>query len=315
MSILVLGSANLDLVYRTPRIPRPGETLLAHGSEKHPGGKGANQAVAAARSGAPVTFLGALGDDEAGEILAGVLSDAGIRSLVRRVPGPSGTALIVVDDEAANTIVVDGAANAQFLTLTAAERDAIADASWLLMQLESPVETVRAAASHARAVGTLVAVNVSPQQAVDAEFAALIDLVLVNEHEAALFAGLPSAEGVEPEELAAAVLELAPAVVVTLGAAGSVVALRGGGARRVDAFPVTAVDTTGAGDTYAGALLAALDLAAASTAERSLPDLDALAAAARFAAGASALAVQTPGAIPAIPERARTEAFLRDRTP
>lgn len=304
-SIAVVGSANLDIVYRVERIPAPGETLLASSSARHPGGKGANQAIAAARSGASVTFVGAVGTDDAGTTLISVLEDSGIEASVRRVEGPSGTALIVVSDDAENTIVVDSAANNTLSELSDDEREVVARAEYLLLQLETPLSAVVDAAFAASASATVVVLNASPVQALPPELVEATDILVVNEHEGAVIVGHDVDHAADMVELLS---EIVPAVVLTLGAEGSLIALRGDtetAVRRIPAIRVEAVDTTGAGDTFTGALVAALarDGGTQLTIER-------LDAAARYATAASALAVQTEGAVPSIPMLASVERFL-----
>jgi ribokinase len=303
--IVVLGSANLDLVYSVARIPEPGETLLATGATQHPGGKGNNQVIAVARAGASVAFIAALGTDSAGDLLKRSLEEAGVIDLVRRVDEPTGTALITVDESAENTIVVNSGANATLRNLTKPEADAIRAADFLLMQLETPLETVIEAASLASSAGTTVVVNAAPARELPVELLNHVDVLIVNEHEALIVAGgLPNAGPLPPTvsvNTAAAVAEdlraAVPSVVLTLGADGAVV-VNSSGAVHVPARKVTPVDTTGAGDTLCGALVAALaegqDLVEATT----------------FATAAASLSVQREGAVPSIPSRAEIDAIL-----
>ncbi len=161
--IVVLGSANMDLVATAPRLPGPGETVLGTAFTTVPGGKGANQAIAVARAGGACRFLGAVGDDGFGASLRATLRDAGVDvTLVRSFHGPSGVALITVDEAGENSIVVAPGANGSLTELTGAERQAIADASVLLCQLEIPLETVTSAARIAREHGTEVVLNAAP---------------------------------------------------------------------------------------------------------------------------------------------------------
>ncbi|NQX26547.1 ribokinase [Microbacteriaceae bacterium VKM Ac-2854] len=296
MTVVVLGSANLDLVYRVERIPKPGETLLATAAEQHPGGKGNNQVIAAARAGADATFIAAIGSDAAGDTLTATLAEAGVRMLVRRVTERTGTALITVDSAAENTIVVDSGANATLLDLSGQERDAIAGADALLLQLETPLPTVLDAARTARAAGTLTALNAAPIQPLPDELLAELDLLIVNEHEAAVLA---DGDPADPDALAATLLERVPALIITLGSAGALIATREG-SERIAGLTVDAVDTTGAGDTFCGALVAVLTGTA----------LAALVEASRFATAAAALSVQYPGAVPSIPHESAIRALL-----
>jgi len=312
MTVTVLGSANLDLVYRVEQIPAPGETVLATGFAEHPGGKGNNQVIAVARAGAPVTFVAALGADAAAATLTDQLHADGVITLIRTVDAPTGTALITVDDRAENSIVVNSGANALLVDLDEREEQAIRDADVLLMQLETPVETVQRAAHIARDDGTTVVLNAAPILDLPSAVLEALDILIVNEHEAAalaLFAGIDVAAADETDslqahrQLAAALTDLVPIVVVTIGAAGVVVAQRGSDdTRHVAGCRVTATDTTGAGDTFCGAFVAALDDDAAARRSTSI-DADALERAARFATAAAALSVQRPGAVPSIPNR------------
>jgi ribokinase len=182
--VVVLGSANLDVVFAVPSIPAPGETVLADGQARHPGGKGLNQAVASARADATTGFLGALGDDAAAEYLLAALADSGVDvGRVRRVAGPSGTAWIVVQADGDNAIVVASGANATMESLTDAERSAIAEARVLVMQLEIPVSIVAEAAACARATETVVVLNAAPARALESDLLRGIDVLVVNEHE------------------------------------------------------------------------------------------------------------------------------------
>ncbi|WP_156628801.1 PfkB family carbohydrate kinase [Mycobacterium sp. 1274756.6] len=233
----VVGSVNLDTVYGVADLPRVGETVLAATTASGPGGKGGNQAVAAARAGAAVRFVGAVGDDAAGRRLREHLAAnrVDLQGLVCR-PEPSGRALIVVDDAGQNMIVVSPGANGG-LELDAATRAVIAGCATVLIQLEIPVATAVDAATAARAAGATVIVNASPVRAGLEELAALTDVVVVNEAEAAHWRWP------------------VPHRVLTLGADG---ARYDGSAGRfaVPALPVSPVDTAGAGDVFAGVLAA-----------------------------------------------------------
>jgi ribokinase len=318
VSVVVVGSANLDLVYRVERIPGPGETVLAIGYESNPGGKGNNQVIAVARAGAPVAFVAALGRDSAADEIVASLDASGVTQLVRRVDAPTGTALITVDQTAENTIVVSSGANAMLRDLDADERAAIEQADLLLLQLETPLETVIEAAAVAREAGTTVVLNAAPIQSLPTDLLESLDLLIVNEHEAAHLA-----RGVHPgieipeilhtadaAHIADVLTGLGVAVIVTLGAEGALVAVPGEPAAHVPGIRVKAVDTTGAGDTFCGALLAALDARLHEGGDRrSRPELDALVRAAEFATAAAALSVQHVGAVPSIPSLTEIEAF------
>ncbi|MFD7022608.1 ribokinase [Promicromonospora sukumoe] len=292
-SVVVVGSANVDLVVDVPRHPAGGETILGGDLRRTPGGKGANQAVAAARAGgAATTFVGALGRDESGELLLASLDGAGVRTdTVERVDAPTGTALITVSPDGENAIVVAPGANSR-VRVGVAQARRIGAADVVLAQLEIPLGTVTAAARERRE-GALFVLNAAPSRDLPEALWEQVDVLVVNEHEAGDLAGLV-VEDASPEALAAALLERVPAVVVTLGARGSLVARRGAEPVQVPAAEVAVVDTTGAGDTYCGVLAAAL----------ARSGLAGLTAAARLAGAAGALAVTRPGAQDAVPDAA-----------
>jgi ribokinase len=248
--VVVVGSANMDLVVTAPTLPAPGETVLGDAFTTVPGGKGANQAVAVARAGGRCSFIGAIGDDGFATALRDnlVASEVDV-SLVRSVSGPSGVALIAVDRAAENLIVVAPGANAALTTLDKADRTAIGAASVLLCQLEIPVGTVIQAAAAAHAVGTTVMLNAAPARPLPAELLQVLDVLVVNQGEAEVLAGRPAS----PHDL----LDLVPRVVMTLGARGVAYADRDGLRLHIDAPRVTAVDTTAAGDAFTGALAVA----------------------------------------------------------
>lgn len=295
--VVIVGSANMDVVFSVDRMPAPGETLLADSAERHPGGKGLNQAVASARSGAQTTFIGALGTDPFGDSLADAMESAGVsRELVRRSDRDTGQAFILVDQAAENMIVVASGANATMTELTGQEQDAITAAQVLLMQLELPTQVVLQAAATAKAAGRAVMLNAAPAAPLDEELLVLLDYLIVNEHEACLIGG--------SEDLATASLALAAKVdhlIVTLGAQGSQLYKDGVAVGTVTPPKVIAVDTTGAGDTFCGAF------ATAVAEGRALQD------AARFATAASALSVESVGAVSSIPSRSSIEAKLEER--
>ncbi|GLY33208.1 ribokinase [Kineosporia sp. NBRC 101731] len=291
MSVVVVGSVNLDHVVRAPRIPGPGETILGTDVAEHPGGKGANQAVGAGRSGAQTVFVGALGDDAAAARLLSELRGAGVDTRTRTASVPTGTAWITVGDDGENVIIVVPGANASITELTEPEREIVASARILLMQQEIPQSSMVDAARTAQG---LVLLNAAPTREVSPDLLALVDVLIVNEHEAADLNGAPAPAG----ELIVRLLEQVPAVVLTLGAQGSMIAVRGSDPVAIPAHRVRAVDTTGAGDAFCGALAAELDRS-----ESAVDLLERLTAAARFATSVSALAVQRPGAASGIPTR------------
>ncbi|QRP43231.1 ribokinase [Amycolatopsis sp. FDAARGOS 1241] len=277
-TVVVVGSANADLVVDVPRPPRAGETILGGRLRRSPGGKGANQAVGAALAGgAHTTFVGALGEDEAADLILLSLGSAGVRTdLVARTKTPTGTAFVTVSPDGENAIVVAPGAN-EHVRIGEAEAARIAVADVVLAQLEIPLDVVRAAAA-ARTPGALLVLNAAPSRDLPDDVWAALDVLVVNEHEAADLGG-------SAEEL----LKRVPAVVVTLGSEGCLVAEREREPVRVPGIRVDTVDTTGAGDTFCGVLAAGLAQG------RPLAD------AARLACAAGALAVTRPGAQAAVP--------------
>ncbi|WP_328870674.1 ribokinase [Streptomyces sp. NBC_00287] len=290
--IAVLGSTNMDLVAFVEKAPQRGETVTGREFRTIPGGKGANQAMAAARAGATVSMIGAVGNDSFGTRLRSTLEHSGVDTdHLRTTEGPSGTAHIVVDDHGGNAIVVIPAANGTVDHLAPGDEGLIASADALLLQLEIPLDAVLAGALAARAHGVRTILTPAPAQPLPLELLNATDLLLPNEHEAATLTGRT-----DPRTAALALLDEVPEVVVTLGAAGSLYAARGAEPLTVPAPQVTAVDTTGAGDTFAGTLAVAL--------AEGRPMPDALA----WAAAASALSVQRAGASESMPYRPEIEA-------
>lgn len=331
--VVVVGSANLDVVLGVDDVPRPGETVLARSRAEHVGGKGLNQAVAAARCGAATTFVGAVGDDGAGRRLRDALVTAGVEVRLRALERPTGTAFVTVAGSGENAIVVDPGANAGLVDLAPPELAAVRGAGHLLCQLEVPLATVAAAASAASAAGVVVVLNPSPVRPLPAGLLADVDVLLVNEHEAGALAadgadggdggGAAAAGGEDGDAvgraraLARRLLGVVPRVVVTLGAAGALVAVRGGAddGVHVPGHRVPVADTTGAGDAFAGALAAALEEARVGAhGTGGAPDEGRLVAAARLATAAAALSVQRTGASGSAPRREEVEALLRERS-
>jgi len=285
--IVVLGSTNMDLVTYVEKAPQRGETVTGREFRTIPGGKGANQATAAARAGGDVLMIGAVGNDTYGTRLRAALEQSGVDTDdLRTVEGPSGTAHIVVDDEGGNAIVVIPGANGTLDHLSPGDEGVIADADTLLLQLEIPLAAVLAGARAARRHGVRTILTPSPAQPLPDELLGAIDLIVPNEHEAATLTGRT-----DPREAAGALLDLVPEVVVTLGASGSLYATRGAEPLTVPAPKVTAVDSTGAGDTFVGALAVALGEG------RLMPD------ALTWASCAAALSVQREGATVSMPYR------------
>ncbi len=308
--ICVLGSLNMDLVVSSPRLPGAGETILGGPFETHPGGKGANQAVAAARLGAAVTMIGCVGDDEHGHRMRTILAADGVdasRVIVRSGIG-TGLALITIGDSGENTIVVVPRANT---TLTpddlAGHRDPIAQADVLLMQLETPLETVAAAAALAREAGTTVILNAAPAVRLPADLMSQIDLVVVNEGEAAVLTG---SDGSDETALLARLAALpVGTVVLTLGERGSWFSHERS-PNRLAAYQIDPIDTVGAGDAFVGALATRWGEHQVSGGRRgvdSMAMLDAIC----WANAAGALACTRRGAIPSLPTRAEVLDLLR----
>lgn len=303
MAVVVVGSANLDTTVRVRRLPAPGETVLGSDLLTSHGGKGANQAVAARRAGAAVAFIGKRGTDGPGEAIARRLTEEGIgtEGLLADPSAPTGAALIAVDEAGQNQIVVAPGANA---ALTVEEflacRRLLQGARVLLAQLETPLATVREALRTARAVGMLTLLNPAPAAREAAGLFEFVDLLVPNAQEAALLAGHPVRSVGEAEDAARRLLaQGCRAVIVTLGSEGALL-LRPGEARRFPAFPVQAVDATGAGDAFCGALAAAL--AEGRPLEAAVP----------FACAAGALACTRRGAQESLPTRDAVLALLRE---
>ncbi len=284
----MVGSTNMDLVASAEQLPRPGETTLGHDFRQVPGGKGANQAVAAARAGGVATLLGAIGSDAYGVTLKARLTSSGVDvSHLRVVYGASGVALIAVNDSGENTIVVVPGANAQFRNLTEAELSCVTRADVALAQLETPRSTTLQAARAAREAGTRMILNAAPARPLPDELWPLLDLVVANQLEAEAFVGAVR----PPDELVTVLLERVPRVVVTRGAQGAWLGERDLPVLHVPAPVIGAVDTTGAGDAFTAALGVAWGEG------RELPD------AVRWASAAGACAARTLGASVALPQR------------
>lgn len=286
--VVVVGSANMDLVATAGALPRPGETVLGEDFAMGPGGKGANQAIAAARAGAATMFLGAIGSDSFGVTINGRLAASGVdTSLMRVVYGASGVAVIMVGSGGENSIVVTPGANSAFTALTEAELTAVRDADVLVAQLEIPIETVTAAAVAARRHGTRVILNAAPARPLPGELLDAVDLLVVNELEAQAISG-------HGRDDPAALLGCVTRAVLTVGADGAFYVAEGS-VTHVPAFAVRAVDSTAAGDAFTAAL------AVAWAEGRDLPD------AVRWASAAGAVCVGKLGASISLPTRAEID--------
>lgn len=292
--ILVAGSANLDFVVRATPIPAPGETVMGRDFKTYPGGKGANQAVACARAGGAAThMLLALGNDSFATPIEASLSAANVQMhTVRSTDQPTGTAFICVSDDAQNAITVAPGANHTLLpTHLASHGPALSGFSHLLMQLEIPLESVAAYAQAARCAGLKVVLNAAPAQALPSTLLAQLDVLVVNEGE---LAAITQSQASLEEKLA---MVNVPHVVVTLGGDGCLARVQGQLIRQAG-FAIEPVDTTAAGDTFCGALVAAL------ASQQTWPE------ALRRACAAGALACLKPGAQSSIPLAKEVQLFL-----
>ena len=262
-SVIVVGSMNADYTVTTKRLPKPGETVNGGAMRILPGGKGANQASAAARLGANVRMLGAVGEDANADFLIGKLDEAGVDTAdILHVEGPSGTTLITVSAEGENTIVYSPGSNAKATAgYVQSHRATIAECAVLGLCLESPISTVIAAAETAHDAGVTVLLNDSPfMDELPHELVEATDILLVNQHEVAQLLGLPDDGGTDYDwyEVTSRFTDYGfDRAIVTLGASGSIV-IEDGRWHRVSAVQVDAVDTTGCGDSFMGTVLASL---------------------------------------------------------
>jgi len=299
--VTVVGSLNMDLVARSPRMPQPGETLAGHAFAQVPGGKGGNQAVAAARLGAQVSMLGCVGSDANGAQLRAGLEAEGIDcgALETSAGSPTGAALIIVADSGQNSIVIIAGSNGEVTPETVARHEVVlARAQVVVCQLETPLPAVRATLAAAQRLGKVVILNPAPVTGpLPADFPALVDYLIPNELEASTLTGLPVSS---PDEAKAAADALRRAgarnVIVTIGAHGVVAALGDALPVHFEAPRVKAVDTTAAGDTFIGGFAAEI--------ARGVDVADAI----RFAQRAAAISVTREGAQPSIPVRAEVSA-------
>ncbi|WP_395950120.1 ribokinase [Aeromonas mytilicola subsp. aquatica] len=303
--LVVLGSVNADHVLRVPHFPRPGETLTGHSYQVVPGGKGANQAVAAARLGAAVSFIARIGDDAIGQQMKTGFANDGIDVSAVELDDklPTGIAIIYVSDEGENSIGLSTEANGALDTAMVKRHEAmIAGAHTLLLQLEVPLDSVFEAARLARAHGTRVVLNPAPAQPLSADLLALVDLITPNQTEAELLTGVKVSDEASAAQASARFHQMGIAdVMITLGSQG-VYCSNAKQQALIPGFRVEAVDTTAAGDTFNGALLAA-ELAGAD-----------FHSAVRFAHGAAALSVTRFGAQSSIPGKQEVDTFLQSQT-
>jgi len=293
-SVAVVGSLNLDLVVPVPHHPRPGETVLGSDHFSNPGGKGANQAVAAARLGRRVAMVGCVGGDDAGTDLRASLAAEGVDvdRVVALDDAPTGIALISVDEAGENTIIVSPGANAR-VDVEAVEgaMDILGSAAVTLLQLEIPVETVAAAADSS---GGAVVLNPAPGRPLPGGLLAQVDVLVPNLGELGVLSGGEAPDDLDAAASVASDIDGPDAVVVTLGPEGALVVTRDG-SLHVPGVEVKVVDTTAAGDSFCGALADAL--------VRGLE----LEHAVRWAVTAAALTVTKKGAQPSLPTRAEVE--------
>lgn len=303
-AVIVVGSLNSDLVVGVERMPEPGETVLGTSLERHPGGKGLNQAVAAARLGATVAMVGAVGSDEAGAWLRDVAATEGIDTAhITTLDGPSGTAFIEVDDRGQNRIVVIPGANdaldAEHVTHAIRELAPRHGAAVVLMQGEIPLPAIEAALRVGSEVGATTILNPAPVR--DYPMLGRADIVVPNEHEAAQITGLETATTVDATEAARTLVDRgARTAIITRGARGSLWSTGSAGGT-VGAFRVVAIDTVAAGDAFCGGLAAAIAQGASLT--------DAM----RRASAAGALAASRTGAVPSLPTLEELEALLESQ--
>ena len=292
--VVVVGSINLDTTFEVQRLPSPGETVMAETARTGAGGKGANQAVAAARQGAETAFVGLVGADASGGALRDALIEEGVDVDACRVApeAPSGQALITVDARGTNTIVVAAGANG---LLTEDDIELAPDARVMLTQLEIPLSAVWAALSKGRDMGATTVLNPAPASGpLDRGLLQLCDVIVPNEQEALALTGAATASDAAAE---LGTSSDGATVIVTLGERGAIV-WRNGEETTVPAFRVDAVDTVAAGDAFCGVLAAAL--------AEGRPFDDAL----RRASAAGALATTVAGALPSLPTRAQVEELL-----
>lgn len=309
MAVVVFGSINMDLVVRTPRLPAPGESLPGHEFFTAPGGKGANQAVAAARLNVPTRLVARVGGDSFGPQLRQNLSNAGvdIAAVMTDTGISSGVALITVDDTAQNAIVFVPGANGR-VDQSDVERlePVLSGAKVLLLQLEVPLEASLAAARLARRQGLTVILDPAPARELPPEFYQIVDIITPNEVEAGQLAGFPVKTAQEANRAAHILLERGvKTAVIKLGAQGVAYASQTESGQIAEAFTpafkVAAVDTVAAGDAFNGGLAVAL------VEGKPLP------LAVQWGAAAGALSATKPGAQPSLPSRAEFEAFLKER--
>ncbi|QBO35283.1 ribokinase [Periweissella cryptocerci] len=303
--VTVLGSLNADAILHIPRLPKQGETMAMHDATTAPGGKGANQAVAAARMGALTQFVGAIGEDQNGIMMFEAMADNKVNTthIKKMTETGTGAAYIMLEDDGSNTILIHGGAN-QALTVADIETasEAITSADVLVAQFETPLDVTAKAFELAKQNGVFTILNPAPaHKGIPAELLGLTDLIIPNETEAEIITGIEVTDDASMEANARKFRELGvPNLIITVGARGAYYSTVNG-AGFVDAFKVNAVDTTAAGDTFIGTLSSQLEL-----------DLSNIVEAIRFSNRASSITVQGAGALPSIPNYDQVKAAFEN---
>ena len=300
--IVVVGSLNMDLVVQVPEIPKPGETILGFNFGSFPGGKGANQAVAAARLGATVTMIGQVGDDSYGEILVGNLASEGVNTKHISIDRNSatGVAMITVDERGQNSIAVASGAN---FTLTAEQIQSawekIGEIDVLVMPLETPLETIYRAAKLAKDQNVRVVLNPAPARPLNPDLLTMVDILIPNEHGTLQIAGyIDNGDSSIAESARALIGRGVNTVVITLGENGAMIVDKKLGEKTIPSIKVDVLDTTAAGDSFVAALAVGL------------VEGKSLSEACSFANAAGAITVTRMGAQPSLPTRREITEFL-----
>lgn len=300
--VTVLGSLNVDTILQIPRLPQPGETLAMTDQRSAGGGKGANQAISAARSGATTSFIGKIGDDENGRMMLSFLKDAGINTEQVTVSSKgTGQAFIMLQESGENSIIIYGGANQEIKdTDIENAREMIQSSDFIVTQFETPFDQATHAFKIAKEAGVVTVLNPAPaHKNVDPELLRNVDLITPNETEAEILTEIKVVDQITAHEAATRLQELgAKNVIITLGGKGAYFKTATE-EKLVKAFKVHAIDTTAAGDTFLGALVSRLN-----------KDFSNLEESIIYASKASSIAVQKVGAIPSIPTEAQVKAAL-----